>query len=140
MENYSSSKVEIFQRKYSRIIDSDIVKEFIANFVSLNSHVPFSWADIQQYLKDKWFILVPPAAIRRWLKNELCYSYKRSAPRPININLEKQSYCKSLFSAKIAKELDYYDVFINVDESTLNKNIIKIIHGYQAEFQHQLKA
>ena len=126
MENNSSLEVAIFQRKYSRIIDSDIVKEFIANFVSSKSHVPFSWADIQQYLKDKWSILVPPAAIRRWLKNELCYSFKRSAPIFINLNIEKQSYSKSLFSAKIVKEIDYYDVFINVDESTLNKkNIIE---------------
>ena len=70
-------------------------------------------------------ILVPLAAIRRWLKNELCYSFKRNAQRPINLNIEKQSYSKSLFLAKIAKEIDYYDVFINVDESTLNKNIIE---------------
>ena len=34
--------------------------------------------------------------------------------------MEKQLLCKLLFSAKIAKVIDNFDVFINIDESILN--------------------
>ena len=125
MESYSYSKSAIYQRKYSRIHDLNFVKTSIANFVFANSHVPFSSTDIKNYLQDKYSIQVTNSAIRKWLKNELRFSFKRSAPRPISLNMEKQLLCKLLFSAKIVKVIDNFDVFINIDESILSKNVIE---------------
>ena len=53
------------------------------------------------------------------------YSFKRSAPWPASLNMERHDLLKILFSAIISKEIDKFDLIINVDESTLNRGIVE---------------
>ena len=77
--------------------------------------------DIQKELNDKYRTQVSIPKIRRCLKYELHYSYKRWAPRPVDLNMQNQAYSKAYSSAKISKNIDCFDVLINIDETTLNK-------------------
>ena len=53
------------------------------------------------------------------------YSFKRSTPRPTSLNMERIDLWKALFSIKIAKEMDKFDIIINIDESTLSKGVVE---------------
>ena len=125
MEDESGSSMNMNKKIKNRFIDSSYIKQEIVDFVHKNRHNPFNWVNIQQHLNDKVSIMIPLPAIRKFLKNEMRYSFKRSAPRPASLNMERHDLLKTLFSAKIAKEMDKFDLIINVDESTLNRGIVE---------------
>ena len=55
------------------------------------------------------------------MKYELHYSNKRWALRPFDLNMQNHAYSKTYFFAKMSKNIDCTDVWINIDENTLNK-------------------
>ena len=57
------------------------------------------------------------------MKIDLNMSYKRVKSRPINFNLKKINNIKSLFAVKYLKEVSTETLMINVDESSLNREI-----------------
>ena len=125
MENESSSSVKENTKRRNKIIDSGYIKQKIADFVHENRHHPFNWANIQQYLNNKVSVTIPLHAIRKFLINKMRYSFKRSAPLPTSLNMERIDLWKALFSIKIAKEMDKFDLIINIDESTLSKGVVE---------------
>ena len=61
--------------------------------------------------------------IRQFMKTDMNMSYKRVKSRPININLKKINNIRSLFAVKYLKEISTNTLMINVDESSLNRDI-----------------
>ena len=61
--------------------------------------------------------------IRQFMKADMNMSYKRVKSRPININLKKINNIRSLFAVKYLKEISTNTLMINVDESSLNRDI-----------------
>ena len=57
------------------------------------------------------------------MKADLNMSYKRVKSRPTNINLKKINNIRLLFAVKYLKEVSTETLMINVDESSLNKEI-----------------
>ena len=57
------------------------------------------------------------------MKADLDMSYESVKSRPKNINLKKISNIRSLFAVKYLKDVSTKTLMINVDESSLNREI-----------------
>ena len=93
------------------------MKEFIES-----QKFPYTAIDVKSYLKSKLDIDLPVQWIRKWLRNKFNYSFKRFSSKPINIDLEKLSKLRKIFSIKFSKNVNEDTLIINVDESTLSRS------------------
>ena len=61
--------------------------------------------------------------IRVFMKNHINLSFKRVKSRPRNINLDKIFSIRNLFAIKFSKIISKETLLINIDESSINRNI-----------------
>ena len=63
------------------------------------------------------------AFIREFMKNELKLTYKRVKPRPNNIDFSKIRSARVLFAVKFTQAVTTETLVINIDESSINRNL-----------------
>ena len=61
--------------------------------------------------------------IRVFMKNHINLSFKRVKSRPSNINLDKIFSIRNLFTIKFSRIISKVTLLINIDESSINRNI-----------------
>ena len=61
--------------------------------------------------------------MRKFMKIRMNLSYKRIKPKPNNIDLVKLDLIRLQFAVKLAKSLNEETLTINLDQSSINRNI-----------------
>ena len=68
------------------------------------------------------------------MKIKLQLSFKRVKSRPANINLQKINRIRSLFAVKLAKEISTDTLLINIDDTSINRDVkTNYSWGYKGE-------
>ena len=68
------------------------------------------------------------------MKRRLQLSFKRVKLRSTNINLQKINRIRSLFAVKLSKEISTDTLLINIDESSINRDVkTNYSWGYKGE-------
>ena len=62
--------------------------------------------------------------IRRYLKSLVKLSYKKGCMRRVNINQNKLSFNRILYSIQIAKQMNEDVLMINIEEVSLNTEVL----------------
>ena len=104
-----------------QIIQSNWINESIREYARLMKY-PFSARDVSSYLNQKYRVRIPPGLVRNILKNNLEMSYKLGKSRPVNYCESKASLMKGLFSLKISRIMNRFDVLINIDEAMFSRS------------------
>ena len=85
-----------------------------------NTGHPFTWKDVKEHLIETYGILSDIHVIRRILKEQMNYSYRRWSPRPLLIDRSVWRIKKVLFAVKLLKIINNSTVLINIDESSIS--------------------
>ena len=94
------------------------IEEYIAN-----THHTFCARDVTNYVNKELSKTYPEFFIRKFMKAEMKLSYKRVKPRPNNVDLFRLNWIRKLFAVKIAKALSETTLLINMDQSSINRNM-----------------
>ena len=62
--------------------------------------------------------------IRRYLKSLVKLSYKKGCTRRVNINQNKLSFNRILYTIQIAKQMNEDILMINIEEVSLNTEVL----------------
>ena len=92
------------------------MKEYLESQIS-----PYTAIDVKAHLKAKLDIELPVQLIRKFLKYELNYSFKRVSSKPTNLDLQKLLKLRKIFALKFLEIADEDTLIINVDESTISR-------------------
>ena len=74
----------------------------------------------KETIKEKFETEKSWASIKKYIKEELKFSYKRGCSRPIPLKSQEHLYLQSLFSWRILREIRAEALLIKVDESSYN--------------------
>ena len=72
----------------NKLIESPAVQNVIQKYVE-NTDGPFVASHVQQHIEQTLNVSIPVHQIRRFLKTDLCLSFKRGSKRPSNIDRKK---------------------------------------------------
>ena len=61
--------------------------------------------------------------VRNLMKSHMKLSYKRVKSRPNGVDIDRINTIRSLFSVKLAKFINSQTLLINIDESSINRNV-----------------
>ena len=89
----------------------------------LSTHHTFFAKDVAAFVAKDLTIQYPTYFIRSFMKNQMRLSYKKIKPRPNNVDLTKLYFIRSLFAVKLAQSLTEETLLINLDQSSINRNI-----------------
>ena len=93
----------------------------IKEFIDAQKY-PFTAIAVKSHLKLELNIDLSLLFIRKILKDELHYSFKRFSSKPTNIDLERLKKLRKIFAMKFNKCMNENTLVINVDESTINRS------------------
>ena len=94
----------------------------IQEFVSKNRST-FTAKEVASYVNFSLNADYSVKTIRIFMKTQLNLRFKRFKWRPTNINLKKIDHIRSLFAVKFLKDASTRKLTINIDESSLNREI-----------------
>lgn len=99
--------------------------KYAAAFENIETKVttPFTCRDVAWSLKESLGVVMDHQHIRKIMMTKLNLTYKKGAPRPIDLDISRQRWCEALFSILMIKAINRFDVLINVDESTISKSM-----------------
>ena len=112
------------KRKWIKICsgDSDKLIEELRAFVANVSNA-FNSNEITNHINSKHNENYKSYWISEIMKRQLNLNYKRIKPRPNNINFGKAKACLQLFALKFSQIFSSSSLVINIDETSLNRNI-----------------
>ena len=105
-----------------RLEQAYIIKEIAYRVKSHKEGVTIK--KVRSHLKDKLSISISWYQIRRYLKSLVKLSYMKGCARRVNINQNKLSFIRILYSIRIAKQMNEDVLMINIDEVSLNKEVL----------------
>ena len=111
------------------------IREVIAKYAE-ETNQPFTCKDAKEYLMRTYEIWLDVNSIRRILKEQLHYSFKRWSPRPLLLNNEVLNVKKILFTVKLLKLINSSTVLANVDESVIS-NSTKVNYSWRQREYHK---
>ena len=88
-----------------------------------NTYHTFHAKDVAEFVVKDLEEQYPVWFIRKFMKRWMNLSYKKIKPRPNNIDLMKLDFIRSLFAVKLANSIDEQTLIINLDQSSINRNI-----------------
>ena len=102
------------------IIASPKIRSAIKDYLWI-TRTPWIAKDIVEHLKSKMGILIAERTVRLILLKVFNMSYKKGLSRMINFDETWQSWAKQLFSIKLWKPIEKFDMLINVYESFFSR-------------------
>ena len=93
------------------------------NNLSASKTTAFTVKDIKRELDTKFNSNYSEVLIRRYLKNDLKMSYRKSTIKPSNVDLSKLRIISTIFWYRISKIIDEKVLLVNIDESSFNCDI-----------------
>ena len=112
----SSVYIKHFGSKKLKLIN------FIREFV-IHTKSTFTAKDVTRHINLMLNSEYSIKAIRDLMKTQMNMTFKRVKSRPTSIDLQKINNVRSLFAIKYLKETNEKTLTINIDESSLNKEI-----------------
>ena len=83
-----------------------------------------SWvtaSQIADYIKKNTNQEIPQSTIRRYLKEDLSFSYRKGTPKPWSVNLGKLRAVRIWYSTELIRNIDQPTLLVNIDETCLSK-------------------
>ena len=77
----------------------------------------------KESIKQKFEVERSWTSIKRYIKQELRFSYKKDSSRPIAWNFQEHIYLQFIFSWRMLREIRDEALLVNVDESSYNRSI-----------------
>ena len=109
--------------RYNKLIESPAVQNVIQKYVE-NTNGPFVASHVQQHIEQTLNASIPLHQIRRFLKTDLCLSFKRGSKRPSNIDRKRNIALKRLYAVRLSQKLSNIKLLCNLDESVINRDTI----------------
>ena len=107
----------------NKLIESPAVQNVIQKYVE-NTNGPFVASHVQQHIEQTLNASIPVHQIRRFLKTDLCLSFKRGSKRPSNIDHKRNIALKRLYAVRLSQKLSNIKLLCNLDESVINRDTI----------------
>ena len=104
------------------MIKSPHIKSLILKYAKSTSW-SFTSSNIQEFILNEWSVLIPNHQIWKQLKNHLHLSYKKGSSRPCSLNFDNIKLLKQLFWVRLAQRVPHIIMLINLDGSTINKDV-----------------
>ena len=104
-----------FKAKYVEIPNWNRVEESLREYVESASNV-FSSIDVQKYIKDINGLDLSRRDVTNYMKNQLGFSFRRVSGRPLQVDLPKNKYFKTMFWLEFGNLWTGSQVFVNIDE------------------------
>ena len=89
----------------------------------LNTDFPFNSVQATELINKKLQTSYNSVLIRKLLKEELNWSFKKVKQRPIQVDLNRVRAMRQLFSVKLWQKITADTLFINIDETSINRHI-----------------
>ena len=89
----------------------------------LNTDFPFNSVQATELINKKLQTSYNSALIRKLLKEELNWSFKKVKQRPIQVDLNRVRAMRQLFSVKFWQKVTADTLLINIDETSINRHI-----------------
>ena len=119
--------VKIYGTKNQKLIK--LIKEYVKE-----NKYTFTAKEVTDFVNLKLNSEYSVSKIRCFMKRKLQLSFKRVKSRPTSINLHKINRIRSLFAVKLAKEISTDTLLINIDESSINRDVkTNYSRGYKGE-------
>ena len=100
-------------------MDSKSLCRVIASYCEKMT-VAFTWKDVKEYIIKQHGVCVGVDVIRKILKWNLGYSYKRCSSRPLLLNHNLSKLKKILFSVKLWGMINRSTILVNIDEAVFS--------------------
>ena len=98
------------------------LKKCIEKYIESTQHA-FNVKDVASSIYEELGFSFSVNFLRRFMKTNMNLTYKRVKPRPNNVDLVKLDLTRKLFAVKIVKYLSETTLIINMDQSSINRNI-----------------
>ena len=93
------------------------VRKILSDWINSNKD-GITIKKIRAYLIDKLDINIPSHQIRRYSKTVMKLSYKKGCTRRVDIDQNRLSYIRILYSIQIAKQMNENILMVNIDETS----------------------
>ena len=110
-------------RTRSQKLEQMHVRKIFSDWINSNKD-GITIKKIRAYLIDKLDINIPPHQVRRYLKTVMKLSYKKRCIRRVDIDQNRLSYIRILYSIRIAKQMNENILMVNIDETSLNTEVL----------------
>ena len=77
---------------------------------------------IAHFIKKNTNQEIAQNAIRRYLREDLRFSYKKGTPKPWSIDLDKLRAGRIWYSSELTKQVNQRTLLVNIDETSLSKS------------------
>ena len=119
--------VKIYGTKNLKLIK--LIKEY-----AKENKYTFTAKEVTDFVNLKLNSEYSVSKLRCFMKRKLQLSFKRVKSRPTNINLQKINRIRSHFAVKLSKEISTDTLLINIDESSINRDVkTNYSWGYKGE-------
>ena len=108
-------------RTRRQIQQSSLINVAIKLYTGLTKY-SFSARDISSYLHQKYRARILSALVRDILRNNLGMSYKLWKSQPMSYCKSNTDLLKALFSLKVCKIIDRFELLINIDETMFSRS------------------
>ena len=116
-----------WKRSSRDIINCEWIAKAIWKYVK-SMNYPYTARDVSWYIYKAYRVRISPWIIRRILK-DFGMSYKIGKSRPVDYDEVKLSLMKGLFSIKLSKAINNYELLINIDETMFSRTT-KTLHSW----------
>ena len=104
-------------------LNQTYIRKTILNWIS--SHQDgITIKKLRNYLVEKLGIDIPWYQIRRYFKTVMKLSYKKGCKRRIDIDQNRLSYVRLLYSIRMAKHINEDILMVNIDKTSLNREVL----------------
>ena len=107
----------------SQKLEQMYVRKILSDWIKSNKD-GITIKKIRAYLIDKLDINIPSHQIRRYLKTVMKLSYKKGCTRRVDIDQNRLSYIRILYSIRITKQMNENILMVNIDETSLNTEVL----------------
>jgi hypothetical protein len=121
-ENFKANLVEPEDEDLSRKFLQENEKKIIEALIT-PPQKPLTIKSIKKSVESSVGRGLDEGQIRRFIKNDLKYLYKKGSSRPAKIRSNPNIYSKSLFCVKILSELHRGRLIVNVDECGFTRSV-----------------
>ena len=122
VSDYHNFRRKIFWDIYSHPLKRVDVREWVKEWL-IQHQGGVTAKIIQDFINEKLQVKPTLFAIRSFLKKDLRLSYKKGCPRPANIQSNKISLLRILYSIRFSRVIRSEFLLINIDESTFSNSV-----------------
>ena len=79
---------------------------------------------IRSHVKKEWNVDIPWHQIRRYLKQSNGLSFKKGSTRRVDLDLNRLSYLRILYSIRFTKQINKEVLMINIDEVNFSPEVL----------------